>query len=70
MSIDLPRDLENRIRAQISSGQFDSEQDVVREALDTLEKRQRGLVIEKTPVPWYRPVESARAHSRGLDGMA
>jgi putative addiction module CopG family antidote len=43
MSIDLPRDLENRIRAQISSGQFDSEQDVVREALDTLEKRQRGL---------------------------
>lgn len=44
MSIDLPPDLEARIRAQIVSGDFQSEQDVVREALDTLEKRQQGLV--------------------------
>ena len=44
MSIDLPPDLEERIRAQIVSGEFQSEQDVVREALSTLEKRQQGLV--------------------------
>jgi putative addiction module CopG family antidote len=43
MSIDLPPDLEERIRAQIVSGDFQSEQDVVREALNTLEKRQQGL---------------------------
>ena len=43
MSIDLPPDLEERIRAQIISGDFQSEQDVVREALNTLEKRQHGL---------------------------
>ncbi len=43
MSIDLPPDLEKRIRAQILSGDFQSEQDVVREALNTLEKRQQGL---------------------------
>jgi len=44
MSIDLPPDLEERIRAQIVSGDFQSEQDVLREALNTLEKRQQGLV--------------------------
>ena len=44
MSIDLPPDLEERIRAQIVSGEFQSEQDVVREALNTLERRQQGLV--------------------------
>ena len=43
MSIDLPPDLEQRIRAQIVSGDFQSEQDVLREALNTLEKRQQGL---------------------------
>jgi len=43
MSIDLPPDVEQRIRAQIASGDFQSEEDVVREALNTLEKRQQGL---------------------------
>ena len=43
MSLELPPDLEDRIKAQIESGQFETEEDVLREALDTLEKRQRGL---------------------------
>lgn len=43
MSLELPPDLEGRVRAQIKSGQFETEADVLREALDTLEKRQRGL---------------------------
>lgn len=43
MSIDLPPDIQDRIRAQINTGQFESEQDVLREALDTLEKRQLGI---------------------------
>jgi Arc/MetJ-type ribon-helix-helix transcriptional regulator len=38
-----PPDIELRIRAQIESGQFATEDDVLREAIDTLEKRQRGL---------------------------
>ena len=43
MSYELPPDLEERIKAQIETGQFETEEDVLREALDTLEKRQRGL---------------------------
>ncbi len=43
MSHELPPDLEERIKAQIETGQFETEEDVLREALDTLEKRQRGL---------------------------
>jgi putative addiction module CopG family antidote len=36
-------DIEHRVRAQIESGQFGTEDDVLREAIDALEKRQRGL---------------------------
>lgn len=43
MPYQLPADLERRVRAQIESGQFETEDDVLREAIDTLEKRQRGL---------------------------
>ena len=43
MSLKLPPDLQDRIKAQIETGQFKNEEDVLREALDTLEKRQRGL---------------------------
>jgi putative addiction module CopG family antidote len=44
MSYQLPPDLEQRVKAQIESGGFETEDDVIREALDTLEKRQRGLM--------------------------
>jgi len=43
MPYQIPPDLEQRIQAQISSGQFVSEEDVLREAMDSLERRQRGL---------------------------
>ena len=43
MPYHFPPDIEQRVRAQIEIGQFDSEDDVLREAIDTLEKRQRGL---------------------------
>ena len=43
MSHQLPPDLEQRIKAQIETGEFETEEDVLREALVTLEKRQRGL---------------------------
>lgn len=43
MPYPFPPDIEQRVRAQLESGQFDSEDDVLREAIDTLEKRQRGL---------------------------
>ncbi len=43
MPYHFPPDIEQRVRAQIENGPFDSEDDVLREAIDTLEKRQRGL---------------------------
>ena len=43
MSYQLPVDLEQPIAAQIESGEFDSEDDVLREAIDALESRQRSL---------------------------
>jgi Arc/MetJ-type ribon-helix-helix transcriptional regulator len=45
MPYQLPADVEQRVRAQIESGQFETEDDVLREAIDTLEKRQRGLRV-------------------------
>lgn len=43
MTHQIPADLQQRIDAQIESGEFASADAVLREALDTLEKRQRGL---------------------------
>jgi putative addiction module CopG family antidote len=43
MPYQLPTDVEQRVRAQVESGLFETAEDVVREAIDTLEKRQRGL---------------------------
>ena len=43
MTYQIPPDLEVRVQAQISTGQFASEEEVLHEALDALEKRQRGL---------------------------
>lgn len=43
MAYQFPPDLERRIQDQIASGKFAIEEDVIREALDRLEKRQQGL---------------------------
>ena len=43
MSYQISPDIEARLQAQISTGRFSSEEEVLREALDVLEKRQRGL---------------------------
>ncbi len=37
-----PSDLRDRIEAQLALGIFSSEDDVLREAIETLEKRQQG----------------------------
>ena len=42
MPYQLSADVEQRVRAQIESGQFETEDEVLREAIDTLEKRQRA----------------------------
>lgn len=39
----LPSDIQQRIAAQLASGTFASEEDVIREALEALERRQHGL---------------------------
>lgn len=43
MAYKIPSDLFARVQAQVATGQFSNEEEVLREALDALEKRQRGL---------------------------
>jgi putative addiction module CopG family antidote len=47
---EFPPDIEQRVRAQIDSGQFTTQDDVLREAIDTLEKRQNGLATLRSMV--------------------
>jgi len=44
MNQSLPADIRQRIEAQFATGTFASEDDVLREALEALERRQRGLL--------------------------
>ena len=43
MQYHFPADIQQRVRAQIENGPFETEDDVLREAIDTLERRQHGL---------------------------
>ena len=43
MPLTLPTDIHQRIQAQLASGMFTSVDDVLRQAMDTLEKRQSAL---------------------------
>lgn len=43
MSYQLPSDLEQRIQAQMQNGEFQTADEVLHAAMDTLERRQRGL---------------------------
>lgn len=43
MTYPLPADLQIRIQAQLASGDFTTEEEVLREAIEALERRQRGL---------------------------
>jgi Arc/MetJ-type ribon-helix-helix transcriptional regulator len=43
MPLPLPADLQSRIEAQLATGEFASDVEVLREAIDALERRQRGL---------------------------
>lgn len=43
MPYPFPLDIQQRVQAQLASGHFKSEDEVLREAMATLESRQRGL---------------------------
>lgn len=43
MSYTIPPDLQSRIDAQLATGEFSCEEEVLREAIGALERRQRGL---------------------------
>ena len=43
MNLSLPADIRQLIEAQLATGSFATEEEVLREALQTLERRQRGL---------------------------
>lgn len=50
MPIQVPVDVQQRVEAQIATGAFRSEDEVLREAMDTLERRQRSLTQLQTMV--------------------
>jgi Arc/MetJ-type ribon-helix-helix transcriptional regulator len=43
MSYQLPADINARVQSQLATGEFATVDDVLREALETLERRQRSL---------------------------
>jgi putative addiction module CopG family antidote len=43
MSYSIPNDIQHRIDAQLATGGFSSPDEVLREAIEALERRQRGL---------------------------
>jgi putative addiction module CopG family antidote len=43
MAYQFPPDIEQRVQAQMKDGQFETVDDVIREAMTALEKRQHGL---------------------------
>jgi Arc/MetJ-type ribon-helix-helix transcriptional regulator len=43
MNQSFPVDIQERINAQMATGSFSTEEDVLREALESLERRQNGL---------------------------
>jgi putative addiction module CopG family antidote len=43
MNDSLPSDIQQRIEAQIANGSFANKEEVLREAMDALERRQHGL---------------------------
>jgi antitoxin ParD1/3/4 len=47
MSIDLPRDLDEMIRAKVASGLYDSWTQVIREALILLDERDQMRVLRR-----------------------
>lgn len=61
MNQSLPADIQQRIEAQLAMGGFKNEEDVLREALETLERRQRGLKQLRDMVA---VAEADVAHSR------
>ncbi|MGD9632482.1 MAG: type II toxin-antitoxin system ParD family antitoxin [Pirellulales bacterium] len=50
MNIPISPELQRRIDAQIAGGGFATSDEVLREAMDTLERRQRGLVAMRAMV--------------------
>jgi Arc/MetJ-type ribon-helix-helix transcriptional regulator len=58
MPYHFPADLERRIRAQIQNGALETEDAVLREAMDTLERRQKGLA--RLQVDGHHPYQHAR----------
>lgn len=43
MPLEISTDIQQRVEAQLATGAFQSEEEVLREAMDSLERRQRDL---------------------------
>lgn len=69
MAYQFPTDIEQRIKAQLSSGDYQTEDDVLRDALDALRQRKDDLAaiqagIEDMEAGRYRPFSEIDAEFR------
>ena len=66
MAYQFPPDIEQRVKAQLSSGDYQTEDDVLRDALDALRQRKDDLVaiqagIEDMEAGRFRPFSESDA---------
>ena len=69
MAYQFPPDIEQRVRAQLSSGDYQTEDDLLRDALDALRERRDDLAaiqagIEDMEAGRYRPFSEIDAEFR------
>lgn len=71
LSVTLPDDVAEQVRARVASGLYASESDVVVEALRTLEEREQGLEhwLRTDVVEAYDELEADPASGASLDEL-
>jgi putative addiction module CopG family antidote len=69
LSVTLPDDLANQVRARVASGKYASESDVVAEALRTLEDREHDVEhwLRTEAVAIYDRMKADPSRGRSLD---
>lgn len=67
MAYQLPPDIDQRIKARMSNGAYQSEDDVLREAMDALEEREREKLLRWQERNQLATEQSRQGLSKPLD---
>ena len=70
MSYQFPQDIEERVRARISGGPYQSEDEVIREAMDALDQLEQDRLIRWSERNQIAVQQSQQGLSRPLDDKA